>query len=213
MKGFFITGTDTDVGKTIISATLMLALKAHYWKPIQSGESDTAKVRHLTELPGTHFLPSIYSLKASLSPNQAAELENTKIELSHCHSLITEHFCIVEGAGGVFTPLADQICLLDLMKLYQLPIIIVSRGTLGCINHALLTLAVLRQHQLPIQGIVFSGELNPRNQADIEKFGKVKTLFHLPQLEVNSPNILKTWVAENQSYIKSQLQIESSYEY
>lgn len=184
MNGFFITGTDTNVGKTLTAAMLTAFLGGCYWKPIQSGmPSDRERVQQLTGLPDAHFYPSQYTLKASLSPDQAAELEGITIDLTQCQLPKTAYPLIVEGAGGVFVPINQNECMLDLMQQLALPVIVVSRGTLGTVNHTLLTLEALRKRQLDIEGIVFSGELNPANQTAIETWGKVKTLFHIPFIE------------------------------
>src|SRR4051812_44669988 len=116
MSQFFITGTDTNVGKTLVSAILTMALNAVYWKPVQSGTSDKEQVQEWTQLSDNHFLPSLYSLKAALSPDQAARLENIKIELSNCTLPQIHQSLIVEGAGGVKSPLNEKECIIDLIK-------------------------------------------------------------------------------------------------
>jgi dethiobiotin synthase len=205
MKKFFITGTDTGVGKTIISAVLTLALKAHYWKPIQTGLADDPAeqeiVKQLTGLAQTHFLPSVHVLQASLAIDQAADLENSIVDLSDFHLPDVAHPLIVEGAGGVFHPLNKKHLMFDLIKKLNLPVIIVSRGTLGTINHTLLTIEALRHRQITIQGIIFSGELNKKNQLAIEQWGNVRTLLHFPYFASLSKSSLEKWVAENESII------------
>ena len=199
MKRFFVTGTDTEVGKTLTSAILLLALQGHYWKPVQSGDPDDVRVKQLTGLPETHFFPPVYSLKASLSPDQAAFRENISIDLEKIS--MPENLTrplIVEGAGGIFTPLNSNSCMLDLMRKLNLPIIIVSRGGLGTINHTLMTIEILRQRQFNIHGVIFSGKLNPDNQTAIEQRGNVRTLLHIPFFE----NVtIKNWVEENRQSI------------
>src|SRR5690242_11246947 len=100
MKQFFITGTDTGIGKTLASAVLVLALRASYWKPIQSGVadeiSDQKKIKQLTGLPDIQLFDSTYSFQASLSPDQAAKMENVTINLSQCILPKNENNLIVE---------------------------------------------------------------------------------------------------------------------
>ncbi len=196
-----ITGTDTGVGKTLVSAVLTLALNAYYWKPVQSGLADEIseekKVQQCTGLSATRCLPSIYSFQASLSPDQAANLENEEIDISRCALPVDKKPLIIEGAGGVCVPLNEKKLLIDLMQQWQLPVIIVARGTLGTINHTLLTIEALRHRDFSIQGVVFSGELNVRNQQAIEKWGEVQTLFHLPFFKEVTPVILKNWIKEH----------------
>jgi malonyl-CoA O-methyltransferase len=210
MTQYFITGTDTGVGKTIVSAVLTFALQSHYWKPIQSGIADetpdTEQVQHLASLNNQSIIPSTYTLQASLSPDQAAQQEGVTIDLLKCQLPTTMQSLIVEGAGGVFVPLNDQYCMMDLMKQLNLPVIIVSRGTLGTINHTLLTIAMLRQRHIPIQGVIFNGELNPDNQRAIEKWGEVKTLLHVPHFESLSRHDFQAWVLKKKSLILEALQ-------
>jgi dethiobiotin synthetase len=210
MKKFFITGTDTVVGKTVTAAVLTLALQAYYWKPLQSGLADElpeqVKVQHLTGLGEAHFLPSVYALQASLALDQAASLENITIDLSRCNLPEISGSLIVEGAGGVFHPLNATTTLFDLMKKFNLPVIIVSRGTLGTINHTLLTIEALRQRQIMIQGIIFSGELNPNNQMAIEHWGQVRTLLHIPYFKNITGALLQKWVAAQKRSILEALQ-------
>ncbi len=205
MNKFFITGTDTNVGKTLVSAVLTLALQGYYWKPIECGLadeiSDYKTIQQLTALPDIHFFPSNYSLKASLSPHQAAELENITIDINNCQLPMNSQPLIVEGAGGVFVPINQHECLLDLMKKFHLPIIIVSRGTLGTLNHTLLTIEALRTRGLNIYGVIFSGELNLKNQTTIEKWGEVKTLLHVPWFKEVTRNSLQTWVSQEKQKI------------
>lgn len=202
MKQFFITGTDTHVGKTLVSAILTLALQARYWKPIQSGIADEMadqdKVRALTGLPKTCFFPSTYALQASLSPDQAARLENIDIDLAQCILPNVSGSLIVEGAGGVHVPLNAHACMVNLMKQCALPVVIVARGTLGTINHTLLTIEALRARQLTIAGVIFSGELNFQNQQAIEKWGQVRTLLHIPKFTNVTPKVVQEWVRNNQ---------------
>ena len=209
MKGFFVTGTDTGVGKTVTAAALTFALQGCYWKPIQSGLaddiSDQQTVQILTGLAAQHFVPSTYQLQASLSPDQAAKREDIEIDLAHCQLPLTSQPMIVEGAGGVLVPLNAQASMLDLMQQIGLPVIIVSRGTLGTINHTLLTLGALRQRQIPIKGVVFSGEMHPDNQAAIQQFGQMDTLFHIPHFNNITAACFQTWVQAQQHNIREAL--------
>lgn len=209
MKQFFITGTDTGVGKTIVSAIVTQLLNGCYWKPIQSGlaedEHDRITVRNLTDLPEQHFFSSIYELQASLSPHHAAELEKIDIDIQQCNHPPFERALIVEGAGGVFVPVNDKACMLDLMKHLNFPVILVARGTLGTINHTLLTINALRQHQIPVHGIVFNGELYPANQKTIEQWSGLKTLFHVPYFDCLEKSTLQNWMSENSKNILAEL--------
>lgn len=206
MKQFFITGTDTDVGKTTVSAIITKALQGCYWKPIQSGmPADKTTVQALTGLPEEHFFSPAYTLQASLSPNHAAELEQIDIHIQSCELPPFERALIIEGAGGVFVPVNDHACMLDLMQHFNFPVIVVARGTLGTINHTLLTINALRQRHIPIHGIIFNGELYHANQKTIEQWTGVRSLFHVPQFENVTKEILDTWLHQHQEKILTEL--------
>ena len=206
MKQFFITGTDTGVGKTFVSAVLMSMLQAHYWKPIQSGLedeiSDQEKVQQLTGKTDEYFIDSVYKLQKSLSPDQAAKLENVSIDVSCLQLPDVKNHLIVEGAGGVFVPLNDNKNMLDLMEVLRLPIIVVARGGLGTVNHTLLTIAALKQRGLNIYGIIFNGDLNVENQLAIEKWSGVKTLLHVPRFENLDRATLESWLTINSELLE-----------
>ena len=200
MKKYFITGTDTDIGKSVVSALLTMVFDASYWKPIQSGSSDLLQVKKWTQLPDERFFPSSYYLQAPLSPDQAAKQEGITIDLEKCILPDTKQTLIVEGAGGVFAPLNQDQRMIDLIKKLNIPVIIVARGTLGTINHTLLTIEALRAREIPIRGIVFNGELNPDNQTAIESWGKVKTLFHVPRFKEINNEVLQSWIKHRNKY-------------
>ncbi len=205
MNKFFIAGTDTGVGKTVASAVLTLAMRAYYWKPIQTGlaedEVEHDIVQGLTGLDKTHFFPSTYAFQAGLAIDQAANLENTAVDLDQCQLPEVPHPLIVEGAGGVFHPINATKTLFDLMRKLSLPVIIVSRGTVGTINHTLLTIDALRHRNIEIQGVIYSGDLIKESQFTIERLGNVRTLFHIPRFSSLTKSTLTQWVFENQSAI------------
>ncbi len=186
---YFVTGTDTDVGKTTVCAWLALHLKAAYWKPIQcgyseSGESDREIVQRLSRQT-TH--PERYRFALPRSPHVAAAAAGQSIDVDSLHLPPAERL-LVEGAGGVLVPLNDKQLMIDLIVALGLPAIIVARGTLGGINHLLLTIAALRQRQHSIAGVVFTGTLLPETLAAARDYGATPVLGHLPQLaRVDSP--------------------------
>lgn len=194
---FFVTGTDTSVGKTVTSAMLTLGLDAVYWKPIQSGLdpiSDTDYVRQVTGLDKSHFLPERFRLTEPLSPHASAAIDGVEIHL-HDFELpqtMPHSHLIVEGAGGLMVPLNDRDYIIDLIKALELPVCLVCRSALGTINHTLLSLAQLRRENIPILGVIISGKKNPGNRAAIEHYGQVKILGEVDFLEAIDPVALKT---------------------
>ncbi|WP_225894748.1 dethiobiotin synthase [Leptolyngbya sp. O-77] len=193
---FFITGTDTNVGKTVVSALLTLGLNASYWKPIQSGLdpiSDTDYVRKVTGLDDSHFLPERFTLTQPLSPHAAAEIDGVQIHLSDFQlpSQLPYKPLIIEGAGGLMVPLNEEDFVIDLIRQFQLPVCLVTRSTLGTINHTLLSLSQLRRMEIPILGVIVNGPKNEGNRAAIAHYGNVPILAELEPLAEVNPATLK----------------------
>ena len=193
---FFITGTDTNVGKTVVSALLTVGLQAAYWKPIQSGlepMTDTDYMRSITGLDASHFIPERFRLTQPLSPHASAAIDQIEIQLTDFQLPRSLHtHLIVEGAGGLLVPLNSQDLMIDLIKILSLPVCLVARSTLGTINHTLLSLAQLRRADIPILGVILNGERNPINREAIAHHGKVRILGELDRLHPINPTTLKT---------------------
>jgi dethiobiotin synthase len=189
MKPLIVTGTDTGVGKTVVSAMLTLALNAIYWKPIQSGiqtGADRERVAALTCLPHAHFLPERYVLKEPLSPHRAAELDGVEIDpgkLQLPQDIAPGRWLIVEGAGGVLVPLTRALLQIELFAQWRAPVILVARTQLGTINHTLLSLEALKSRSIPVRGIVFVGDGIEDTERTIVGFGHAKRLGRLPYLK------------------------------
>ncbi|MBY0462723.1 MAG: dethiobiotin synthase [Alphaproteobacteria bacterium] len=178
----FVTGTDTNVGKTIISAWLCYNLKASYWKPVQSGTIEGCDSAVASDLSGAEIFPEAYSLKAPLSPHLAASLEGVQIDLNKITPPLTDKPLIIEGAGGVMAPLNNKHTILDLIAQLKAPTIVVARSTLGTINHTCLTLEALRSRSLPVLGVIMNGPKNSDNKEAIEHFGRIKVLAEIEPL-------------------------------
>ena len=183
---FFVTGTDTDVGKTVAAAWAMLHLEAGYWKPVQAGledETDEAQVRRITGAEETRFFPSAHMLPEPLSPHEAAKRAGVAIKLEDFALPETASPLIVEGAGGLMVPLNNQHYVIDLIEIIGLPTLLVARSTLGTINHTLLSLAALRARAIPIAGVVLNGPTMPHNRQAIEAFGEIAVIAEIPPLD------------------------------
>ena len=180
-KKVFITGTDTEVGKTIVSLGLCLHWNASYWKPIQTGHpTDSDFIKKF--LPSKKIYPSSYQFKEPLSPNQASFKENKKIDLKKIQA--PKSSClIVEGIGGVYVPLNNNHTVLDLIQHINYPVIVTARSSLGTLNHTLLSLKVLKQRKIKILGVILSGSFHPDNKRDIEKWGKAPVILELKPLK------------------------------
>lgn len=186
-RGVFVTGTDTGVGKTLVSACLARAWGAAYWKPLQTGlkdePGDTPTVAALAALPPEHVHPPAYALAEPLSPLAAAELEGVAIDPGALALPDTDRPLVVEGAGGLMVPVTEKVFIIDLIARFGLPAVLVARSTLGTINHTLLSLEALRARGLAVAGVVLNGPPNPGNRAAIERFGKVRVLAEIPTLD------------------------------
>lgn len=192
-RRFFVTGTDTDEGKTIVCAVLTAGLRAAYWKPVQTGSmegTDTDRMRRLTALPDEHFFPERYCLPAPLSPHAAADQAGVRIALDDFllpRAADGFSHLIVEGAGGVMVPLNESDLMIDLIVHLGLPVLLVARSTLGTINHTLLSLAQLRRCGIHVLGVVLNGPLNPLNRKAIEHFGQLPVLAEVEPFTDLSP--------------------------
>jgi len=194
MKKIVITGIGTDVGKTVVSAIVAEYLKASYWKPVQSGDlenSDSIKVKRLTE--NVTVLVEKYKLTEPLSPHESARIDNVTIDINNFTIPEVNTNLIIEGAGGLMVPFNyDGEVYLDLFEKWNLPVIVVSRHYLGSINHTLLTINVLKQRNIPILGIIFSGKTNKASEEVILNASKINCLARIPEaLEVNKQFVLE----------------------
>ena len=190
MKPVIITGTDTDIGKTVFAAGLTHALQAHYWKPVQAGLDGETDSQTVARLSGAQTLPEAYRLKMPASPHLAAEAEGIEIAPALLALPRTTGPLVVEAAGGLMVPLNRQTLFLDVIATWQTPVILCARTALGTINHSLLSLAALRHANCPIIGIAFVGETNPAVERTICDFGAVPHLGCLPRLAPLNPDTL-----------------------
>lgn len=204
-RGLFVTGTDTGVGKTVVSAALLhrygrrTALR--YWKPIQTGieqDDDTAEVRRLTAGVPTKILDVGIRLQRPVSPHLAAALAGTTIDLTELVGLHAQapesHRWIVEGAGGVLVPINDTQRMIELIAKLGLAVLVVARTSLGTINHTLLTLESLRTRSLAVAGVVMVGEPHRENRRAIERYGNVAVVGEMPWLDPLDAGRLAGWV-------------------
>jgi dethiobiotin synthetase len=176
---YFITGIGTNVGKTVVSALLVEALKADYWKPIQSGTiegRDSETVKYLISNTKTIIHPECYLLKEPLSPHYAAKLESIKIELDEINLPKTSNHIIVEGAGGLLVPINSKYYVIDIAKKFECEIVLVISNYLGCINHSLLSIDYLLHHGYKIHSLILNGHF--------EEEVKLAIISYLPTLKV-----------------------------
>nr|WP_315150120.1 dethiobiotin synthase [uncultured Flavobacterium sp.] len=191
----FISGISTDVGKTIASSIIVEALEADYWKPIQAGDldnSDSHKIRSYISNDKTVIHENSYKLNTPASPHFSAELDGITIDLKQIKEPDTKNHLVIEGAGGVLVPLNDTYCVVDLIdKEYK--VIVVSRHYLGSINHTLLTIEALKNRNLDISGIIFSGDENKATESIILNKTGVKCIGRIEQEPYFDQNVIKEY--------------------
>jgi len=184
-QGFFITGTDTGVGKTIVTACLLSLYQKHrlnvgVMKPVETGvdpecsaNSDAKFLMEICRCDDPLSLVSPVRLKTAASPYQAAKMENSHINvdtiIQSFHTLAGKYEnMLVEGVGGLLVPLTSNYLVCDLIRDMGLPLLVVSRNALGTLNHTLLTLRVAKQEGIPVRGVILS-RTEPGESNAIEK--------------------------------------------
>ena len=196
-KRIIICGTDTDVGKTIVSSFFVQGLNAIYWKPVQSGTeegTDTKTVCNLLDLAPNRYLAERYKFKAPVSPHWAAEKESSFIEPNNLDLPDLDKLIIIETAGGLMVPLNRSLLQIDQIKSWRAPVILVARTGLGTLNHTLLSLESLKNRHIDVLGIVLNGDQHHDNPKTLEQFGDTKILARLPVFkEVNSKVLFQEW--------------------
>lgn len=195
-KRYFVTGIDTDSGKTLVSAILCEALQADYWKPIQAGlPRDADQVKGLISNPATTIHTERFLLKTPASPHASAKIDNIQIDLNDFQLPATKNNLIVEGAGGCLVPINDTHFIIDLIKKLDLEVILVADLYLGSINHTLLTIEALVRRAISIKGIVFNGEHNSESERIILKHSQLQLLCHIEKEKTIDKAIVKKYAS------------------
>ncbi|MCZ8329774.1 MAG: dethiobiotin synthase [Flavobacterium sp.] len=189
----FITGIGTDVGKTITSAIVTQALEADYWKPVQAGDldnSDSHKIQRYISNSKTQIFENSYKLNTPASPHLAAAIDGITIDLKKIIEPLTDNHLVIEGAGGILVPLNDIDCIVDLIK-EDYKVILVSRHYLGSINHTLLTFEALKNRNIAVAGIVFSGDENKATEEIILSKTKAKFVGRIDNEPYFDQNVIQ----------------------
>jgi dethiobiotin synthetase len=188
----FITGISTDVGKTIASSIIVESLQADYWKPIQAGDlenSDSHKVKSYISNAKTQIFENSYQLNTPASPHLAAAIDNIIIDKQKIVEPKTTNHLVIEGAGGLYVPLNETDCIIDLIK-PDYKVIVVSRHYLGSINHTLLTIEALKVRNITVAGIIFSGNEHKSTEEIILSKTKVKCIGRIDQEPYFDKNVI-----------------------
>ena len=216
-RGIFVTGTDTNVGKTVVSAALMLRYRheapLRYWKPIQTGiehDDDSLDVARLARCRDDEVFNCGVRLPRPVSPHLAARLGGMRITVRSLVEQLREaplnvprgdkarHGAsrwIVEGAGGVLVPINERETVADLIVALHMPVLVTARSTVGTINHSLLTIEALRRRMMRVAGVILVGPPDDENRQAIEKYGAVEVIAQMPRFDPLTPDALAQWVA------------------
>ena len=196
-----VCGTDTDVGKTVVSALLVQGLQASYWKPVQSGledGGDRSRVQRLLHLSEERMLPEAHAFSQPVSPHWASELDDEPLHPNDLALPRHQGALVVETAGGLMVPLNRHWLQIDQLQVWGLPIVLVARSGLGTLNHTLLSLEALKNRHLQVLGLILNGPRHADNPKTLEQFGGVPVLAELPPLEPLSAEALaEQWLQQD----------------
>jgi dethiobiotin synthetase len=193
---YFITGIDTDSGKTLVSAIFCDALEADYWKPVQAGTpKDSDTVKELISNPAIKIHRESFMLNTPASPHAAAKIDGVSIKLSDFTRPDTARDLIIEGAGGCLVPLNENDFVIDLAQHFRAEVILVADLYLGSINHTLLTWRELSYRKLNVKGIEFNGTSNPESERIILHHTKLPCLLRIQQEEKIDKHVVKKYSA------------------
>src|ERR1700722_7536882 len=188
-----VTGTDTNIGKTVFAAGLTGLLAGAYWKPVQAGlegETDTDTVRRLTGLDPAHFLPEAWRLRLPASPHLAAEREGLEIDSGSLRVPGADRPLIIEGAGGLMVPINRRELFIDVFARWGFPVVLCARTALGTLNHTLLSIEALRRRSIPVKGIALIGDAHVDNERTLPEISGIPLLGRLPFLDPLTPSTL-----------------------
>ncbi len=194
---FVICGTDTDIGKTLISSFFVRGLNAFYWKPIQSGiesATDSQTIEKLARINKEKIINEAYVFTKPLSPHWAAEIDQKTIDFNFLQLPTVNDSLIVETAGGLMVPLTRNFLQIDQIKKWGLPVILVCKSSLGTLNHTLLSIEALQKRNINILGLVVNGEKHLDNPKTLVEFSRLPVIAEFPYLpKVDSNNLDILW--------------------
>ena len=192
-------GIGTNVGKTVVSAVLVEALKADYFKPIQCGsldDSDTMWVRKLVENKESVIHAEAHRLNGFMSPHAAAKADGVELVINELALPDTANTLIIEGAGGLMVPLNDKEMVVDLIPHFDAEAILVSQNYLGSINHTLLSIELLRSKGVKIAGIIFNGDTVSTTEEVILGYSGIPCLGRIAQEEHLNKEVISQYAAK-----------------
>lgn len=219
-KGLFITGTDTGVGKTLVAAGIASLLRSTgadvgVMKPVATGgkrmphrlvSDDALMMKEAARSRDAYSLINPVCLPSLMAPIVAAKVDKLHVDWktiwSAYKTLSQRHrHLVVEGIGGLLVPITDDMCVADMARKMNLPVLIVSRPTLGTINHTLLTIEAARKRRLRLKGVIFnctkmgSGTLvTETNKLEIERHSGVPVIATIPYMNDPTPGNIASFL-------------------
>jgi len=194
---FIICGTDTDIGKTLISSFFVKGLNSFYWKPIQSGiesQTDSQTVEKLAQVSKEKFIKEAYVFTKPLSPHWAAEIDQKAINFDNLRLPKVQGSLIIETAGGLMVPITRNFLQIDQIKQWNLPVILVCKSSLGTLNHTLLSIEALKLRNIEILGLVVNGEKHLDNPKTLVDFSGIPLITEFPYIKkIDSNNLDILW--------------------
>ena len=194
---FVISGTDTDIGKTLISSFFVRGLNSFYWKPIQSGiesETDSQAVTRLAKVNKEKIINEAYIFREPVSPHWAAEIDKKVINFQLLNLPKVDGPLIVETAGGLMVPITRDHLQIDQIKKWGIPVILVCKSGLGTLNHTLLSIEALNKRHIKILGLVINGAKHLDNPKTLTKFSGLPIIAEFPCIKkVDTKNLDILW--------------------
>ena len=199
MTGIVVAGIGTGIGKTLVAAIITEALQADYWKPVQAGNldfTDTDFVKQYNSNTKTFFHPEAYRLTMPMSPHASAKIDGVLIEFEKLSVPQSNNSIVIEPAGGLMVPLNDRQLNIDLLKQWELPVILVSQNYLGSINHTLLSVELLKLYGIKLGGIIFNGERNASTEDFILGYTGVRCIGKIEYEKEITKELVKHYADE-----------------
>ncbi len=199
-KALFVSGTGTDVGKTVVSSLLFgfltgKGLLVGYQKWVSTGGPSPTDLLYCLEKNGLPFVEQdcekqvVYRFDMPASPHLAAEMEKKEFDAEKVRSSFDRYaaekeFVVVEGVGGVLVPLRRDLLLADFLTGFQMTVLVVAKSGLGTINHTLLTIESLRNRHIPVLGVIFSDEEEGMAADDLLIADNMRTIAEIAEVDV-----------------------------
>ena len=206
-----VVGTDTDVGKTVVSAILLRAAisqgPARYWKPVQTGDDDdTASVAQLAAALPSQLLPNLVSFPLPASPHAAAAAAGSSVDVADLQQALDEHrashsdsHLLLEFAGGLLVPFAldPLVTQADWLTSMGAQVVLVARAGLGTLNHTMLTIEAMRRRNLKPAALFLVGEQHRSNSEALRAMSSIQRVYEVPHFPSLNTASIDAWLDDH----------------